>query len=69
MATADESDPLDFIELSTGKLSILVTIVAEAQEAIAVVADRSQPTALIAAALIRAVHGYAVRLHPARRKV
>ena len=68
MAAADESDPLDFIELSTEKLSILVTMVAEAQEAIAVVADRSQPTALIGAALSQAVHGYTARLHPARRK-
>jgi hypothetical protein len=68
MGVADETDPLDFIELSTEKLSILVTIVSEAQEAIAIVADRSQPTALIAAALNQAVHGYAVRLHPARRK-
>jgi hypothetical protein len=68
MATADELDPLDLIELSTEKLSILVTIVTEAQEAIAIVADRSQPTALIGAALNQAVHGYAMRLHPARRK-
>ncbi len=68
MAAADESDPLDFVELSTEKLSILVTIVSEAQEAIAVIADRSQPTALIGAALLQAVHGYTARLHPARRK-
>jgi len=68
MGDADDSDPLDFIELSTEKLSILVTIVAEAQEAIAVVADRSQPTALIGAALSQAVHAYTVRLHPARRQ-
>jgi hypothetical protein len=68
MADADESDPLDFMELSTEKLSILVTIVGEVQEAIAVIADRSQPTALIGAALSQVMQGYTARLHPARRK-
>jgi hypothetical protein len=43
-------------------------LVSEAQEAIAVVADRSQPTALIGAALSQAANGYIARLHPARRK-
>jgi hypothetical protein len=68
MADADESDPLDFIELSTEKLSILVTMVNDAQEAIAVIADRSQPTALIGAVLSQAVHAYSVRLNPVRRQ-
>jgi hypothetical protein len=46
-----------------------VAIVPEAQEAIAVLAERSQPTALIGAALSRAVRGYSARLHPARGAV
>jgi len=68
MARADEVEPLDLIELGTERLCVLVMLVSEAQEAIALVADRSQPTALIGAALSQAANGYIARLHPARRK-
>jgi hypothetical protein len=68
MAVADEGDPLEFVELSTEKLSILVAIVGEVQEGIAVVADRSQPTALIGTALSQVVHAYSVRTQPVRRR-
>ena len=37
-------------------------LVPETQEAIAVVAERAQPTALIGAALCRAVRAYAARV-------
>jgi len=40
--------------------------VPEAMEGIAVLADKSQPTALLGAILSRAVRSYAARLHPAR---
>jgi hypothetical protein len=66
----DETDePLEFLELVTGDLSILVGVVPEAEEAIAVLADRSQPTSLIRPALTRAVRSYAAHLHPSRSKV
>lgn len=68
MARADEIEPLDLIELGTERLCVLVTLVTEAQEAIALVADRSQPTALMGAALSQAANRYTARLHPARRK-
>ena len=65
VATEDE-DQVELIELSTEKVSTLVAIVPEAQEAIAMLADKSQPTALVGAALSRSVRSYASRLHPAR---
>jgi hypothetical protein len=64
----DEGDALEFLELSTERISTLVTLVAEAQEAIALLADRSQPTALMTAALARAARTYAARLRPLRRR-
>ena len=65
VATEDE-DQVELIELSTERISTLVAIVPEAQEAIAVLADKSQPTTLIGAALSRSVRSYAARLHPSR---
>ena len=68
VATEDE-DQVELIELSTERVATLVAIVPEAQEAIAVLADKAQPTALIGAALSRSVRAYAARLHPARGAV
>jgi len=68
VATEDE-DQVELIELSTERVATLVAIVPEAQEAIAVLADKAQPTALIGAALSRVVQTYAARLHPARGAV
>lgn len=66
LVATEDADQLDIIELSTERVATLVAIVPEAQEAIAVLADKSQPTALIGAALSRSVRAYAARLHPAR---
>jgi hypothetical protein len=68
VATEDE-DQVELIELSTERVATLVAIVPEAQEAIALLADKAQPTALIGAALSRVVRSYAARLHPARGAV
>jgi hypothetical protein len=68
VATEDE-DQVELIELSTERVATLVAIVPEAQEAIAVLADKSQPTALVAAALARSVRSYVARLHPSRGTV
>jgi hypothetical protein len=68
VATEDE-DQVELIELATERVATLVAIVPEAQEAIAVLADKAQPTALIGAALSRLVRAYAARLHPARGAV
>jgi len=64
---ASEEDQLELIELSTGRVATLVAIVAEVQEAIAVVADKSMPTALTEAALSRSCRTYPDRLRPSRR--
>lgn len=66
IVTTEDQDEVELIELSTERVSTLVAIVPEALEAIAVLSDKSQPTALIGAALSRSVRGYAARLHPAR---
>lgn len=68
VATEDE-DQIEMIELSTERVATLVAIVPEAQEAIALLADKSQPMALISASLSRSVRSYAARLHPARGAV
>ncbi len=65
----DDDEGLEFLEIQTPKVSILVGIIPEAQEAVCVLADRSQPTALIEAALSQSVRNYTGRLHPSRRKV
>ncbi|HXB55320.1 MAG TPA: hypothetical protein VN461_11080 [Vicinamibacteria bacterium] len=65
----EAEEPLESLELVTGSLSILVGVVSEAEEAIAVLADRSQPTSLIRPALTRAVQAYSAQLHPSRTKV
>jgi hypothetical protein len=64
---AEEADAIEQIELSTERMFVIVAIVPEAQEAIAILADRAQPVALLEAALSRAVRGYAARL-PSRRR-
>jgi len=69
LVAAEDGDEIEIIELSTERVATLVAIVPEAQEAIGVLADKSQPTALISAALGRSVRAYAGRLHPARGTV
>jgi hypothetical protein len=66
LVAAEDEDEVDLVELQTERLAALVAISSEAQEAIAVLADKAQPTALIGAILGRLVRAYAARLHPAR---
>jgi hypothetical protein len=66
LVTLEDNDEVELIELTTGRVAVLVAIVPEAQEGIAILAEKAQPTALLAAALSRAVRSYASRLHPAR---
>jgi hypothetical protein len=65
----DDDEGLEFLEIQTPKVSILIGIVPEAQEGVCVLGDRSQPTVLLEAALSQTVRNYAARLHPSRRKV
>lgn len=64
-----DEDRLDYIELSTPRASVLVAIIPEALEAIAVVVDRSEPVAPAASALRQAAAEYASRLRPLRQRV
>ncbi len=69
LVTIEDNDEVETIELTTGRVVVLVAVVPEAQEAIAILAEKAQPTALLAAALGRAVRAYASRLHPSRGAV
>jgi len=66
LVAAEDHDEVETIEVSAGRVAVVVALVSETQEAIAVVAERAQPTALIGAALLRAVRGYATRAGPTR---
>jgi hypothetical protein len=65
VATEDE-DQVELLEVSTERMVVMVGIVPEAQEAIALLCEKSQPTALLGANLSRAIRGYAARLAPIR---
>jgi hypothetical protein len=55
------NDQLEFIHVTTGHVVIVVAVIVETQEGIAALADKSQPTALIEAALARASRSYLTR--------
>ena len=62
------ADSLEFVEISTERVSILAAVVSETQEALVLLTDRSQPTALVTAALHRVVRAYTERAAPTRRR-
>jgi hypothetical protein len=62
LVAAEEHDDVELVEVSTERVAVLVALVPETQEAIAVAAERAQPTALIAATLSRFVRSYAARV-------
>jgi hypothetical protein len=61
LVAAEERDEVEVFELTTGRLSLVVAMVPQTLEAIAAVADRAQPTALIEATMMRIVRAYASR--------
>jgi len=65
----DGAESLEFVEISTERLTILAAVVSETQEAMVLVADRSQPAALLSAALQRVIRGYSGRAAITRRDV
>ena len=65
----DDDEGMEFLEIQTPKLAIFVAIVPEAQEALCVLSDRSQPSVLLESAIGQAVRSYSSRLHPSRRRV
>jgi hypothetical protein len=64
--STDEQDEVEVVEISTGRMALVVAVIPETQEALAALAERAQPTAFIAAAMGRAVRSYAARALPLR---
>jgi hypothetical protein len=62
LVAAEDRDEVEVFEMTTTRLALVVGIVPQTQEGIAVVADRAQPTALIEATMMRTVRSYATRL-------
>lgn len=62
LVAVEDRDEVEVFEMTTTRLSLVVGIVPQTQEGIAVVADRAQPTALIEAIMMRTVRSYATRL-------
>ncbi len=69
LVTLENEDEVQLLEVTTDRIAILVATVPDAAEAVGVLAEKAQPTELIAAALSRIVRGYASRLSPARGTV
>jgi hypothetical protein len=69
LVSLENEDEMELLEVTTGQIALIVATVPEAAEAIAVVAEKAQPTEFIAATLARIVRGYAARLNPARGTV
>lgn len=61
-----EDDEIEVLHLSTARVAVVVAVVPSVQEALAVLAENSQPTALIDSTLRRLARSYASRLDPAR---
>ena len=66
LVAAEGDDHVELFELTTGRVTSLVATIAELNEAIAVLADKSMPTALAGAALSRSCRSYSERLRPPR---
>ena len=66
LVSIDNDDEVELLEVTTERVALLVATVPGAAEAVGVVAEKAQPTAIIGAALSRAVRRYAARLTPAR---
>jgi hypothetical protein len=62
LVATEDGDRIEVVEITTERMLVLVAIVDETQEAIALFADKSQPTALLAAALTRSVRAYVGRV-------
>jgi hypothetical protein len=62
LVSAEDRDDVELFEVTTGRLTLVVAIVPQTQEGMAVVADRAQPTALIGATMMRTVRTYSTRV-------
>jgi hypothetical protein len=69
LVSLENEDEVEMLEVTTERIALLVATVPEAAEAVAVVAEKAQPTQFIAATLHRVVRSYAAQLNPARGTV
>jgi hypothetical protein len=66
LVAAQDGDSMDTVDLSTRKALCVVSVIPETQEGVGVIADKSQPTALLEALLQRCVRAYVARVRPVR---
>lgn len=69
LVSLENEDEVELLEVKTERIALIVAAVPEAAEAVGVIAEKAQPTELIAATLSRVVRSYALRLNPARGTV
>jgi hypothetical protein len=66
LVAAQDGDRMDCVDLSTQRVVSIVEVVPETHEGVGVIADKSQPTALVESILGRAVRRYVGRMRPAQ---
>jgi hypothetical protein len=66
LVSAQDKDQMESVDLSTLRVQCVVAVVPETQEGVGVLADKSQPTALIASALGRCIRTYVQQARPQR---
>jgi len=69
LVSIENGDEVELLEVTTERIALLVATVPGAAEAVGVLAEKAQPTALIGAALTRILRGHAARLGTARGSV
>ncbi len=62
LVASEENDRMEDVEIGASRVTVVVAVVEETQEAVALFADKSQPTTLISGAVQRAIRAYAARL-------
>ncbi len=62
LVATDDDDRMEEVEIGASRVTVVVAVVEETQEAVALFADKSQPTSLISGAVQRAIRAYAARL-------
>jgi hypothetical protein len=69
LVSMENEDEVELLEVTTERIALIVATVPDAAEAVGVLAEKAQPTAIIGATLSRVVRSYAARLSPARGTV
>jgi hypothetical protein len=61
IVASEQRDEVELVELSTTRAEMMIALVPSTLEGVGLLADRSQPTAQLAAILLRLVRGYAAQ--------